>query len=765
MQLMSWMVSRLGSRFSLLFEPYRQRVMHSALGRFLDRPLDLMVGLIEPDGTRRVLPLTTEGVCLANPEQFERINSITFRGYSEQYNLRFEFNVHSVFYPQDERLCLMPAFYLEMRVNPLPQVRWHQPVGPTPERVKLFIRLRRPETHMSAAGDTEAGQAAHIDLAYADSLTPRHHPAEAVSASEHRGHGSPGAGGEASPVHTVQVRERIVSLNAGCTALDSGDGLECELPVTPSDSGIKWRLVWAAHVDEPIMQVMRGSALRQGRFRYTEHWNSLDEVIAEAIETRDDRLAHSRRFEKVMEQAPLDVAERHLLNQSFQNWLGNTFWLQLHGPDAPVGEWFSVWEGASFYHSTLDVEYNVSLVYLTLWPQLLAMQFPQWAERTHEHEASGGCFLSHDLGAGARAAEQAYPHAMELEENADFLLLLQAYTHWTGDRGPAEAQADLIERLVRYLIWTDRDGSGFPSEGVANMIDDAGPAVQFSRKQTYLAVKRAMALNAAATLLALVGRPAPARDCEALAEQDIQKIDRSAWLGDHYAVCLDPSAAGVVDAWTGKPLPLEQIPGWDAYSIYSVANGLLLPTLIGQPLLFDKSRVRQDITAALRENLSRYGCGHSSIEPENVWVSQNLWRDYVARYLGMHGGLSAQHYWDMQVMSNTHQQSLGYVDTYITNNLCFHPRGVTAFGALLAGPRLIIDRLSAGGAYITVEPDRTHPQRWPLLPLANWRAGKIPVCVVDDEGRVTIESRSDPVVVHGETPDESAEPRSAGLIG
>src|SRR5690554_2899334 len=108
MQLMSWMIARLGSRFGLLFEPYQRRVMHSALGRFLDRPLDLMVGLEEPDGTRRVLPFTTDGQLLTDPEQFERINSITFRGYSEKYNLRFEFNVHSVFYPQDERLCLLP---------------------------------------------------------------------------------------------------------------------------------------------------------------------------------------------------------------------------------------------------------------------------------------------------------------------------------------------------------------------------------------------------------------------------------------------------------------------------------------------------------------------------------------------------------------------------------------------------------------------------------------------------------------------------------
>ena len=123
MQLMTWTVARLGSRFNLFFDPYHRRVMHSALGRFLDQPLDLMVGLVEPDGTQRVLPFTTRGKPLYNCEQFERLNSITFRGFSETCKLRFEFNIHSVFYPQDEKLCILPAFYLEMRISPAPRIR------------------------------------------------------------------------------------------------------------------------------------------------------------------------------------------------------------------------------------------------------------------------------------------------------------------------------------------------------------------------------------------------------------------------------------------------------------------------------------------------------------------------------------------------------------------------------------------------------------------------------------------------------------------
>ncbi|MCC7390498.1 MAG: hypothetical protein IT431_17230, partial [Phycisphaerales bacterium] len=88
MQLMTWTLSRLGSRFNLLFEPYKRRVMHSALGRFLDVPLDLQVGLIEPDGTERVLPFSAKGELFYNCEPFERRNSISFRGFSEKSKLR-----------------------------------------------------------------------------------------------------------------------------------------------------------------------------------------------------------------------------------------------------------------------------------------------------------------------------------------------------------------------------------------------------------------------------------------------------------------------------------------------------------------------------------------------------------------------------------------------------------------------------------------------------------------------------------------------------
>ncbi len=739
MQLMSWMFARLGSRFTLLFDPHLRRARHSALGRFLDAPIDLMVGLVEPDGEQRVLPFTKHGKVLYNPEQFERLNSITYRGYSERYRLRFEFNVHSVFYPQHEAMCTMPAFYLEMRLNPAPRVRWTQPAGPTPPLVRLFIRINRPDTDIAAACEGGAGQ---IDMSYRVPLEPRLDDDDGPIDGQ---------------VPHAAVQERIVSLNTGCSPDESGRGLSLELPVTEVGSGVKWRLVWGAHCAEPILNFSDADCqTNTGRLRYAGRLANLDSVMDEAIGQRDVYLAHSRRFEKLFDEASLSTAQRHLINQSFQTFLANTFWCDLatgdSEPESSVS-WFSVWEGSCQFHSTMDVEYNVSLFYLSLWPQLLALQLDQWPKFENRHEPSGGSFLSHDLGRGLSVSGQCYPHDMPVEVNANYLLLLQVHAHWMGDLSIAERHSDLIERLSSYLLWTDTDDSGFPSEGTANFIDDGSPAIQFSRKQTYLAIKRLAALQAAAGLLRRVGREQAARHIESVYERDASRIDARAWLTDHYAVCVDRSAVGIVDVWNGERLPFEDMQGWDAYSIHT-ANALLLPAMIGQPLLLDHQRLAADYLNATRETLGRYGCGHSSLEPDSVWISQNMWREQIARYLGVSSPGLDQLYWDMQVMSNTDDQSLAYVDTYITNNLSFYPRGITSIGYLLAGPRLVIDRLAPGGSRITVEPDIQYPQRWPLLPLADWPAGKIPTCVVRHNGTVTIEGESDPVIIRGQMAEE-----------
>ena len=746
MQLMSWVLARLGSRFTLRFEPHQRQIHHSAIGCFVDRPVDLTVGLIEPDGRARVLPFTKEGEVFYNAEQFERLNSITYRGYSERYRLRFEFNVHSVFYPQAEALCTMPVFYMEMRLHPAPQVRQTRAVGPTPSLVRLVIRINRPDTHIAA---TSVGGAGRIDLSYAVPLSPTVEHVAADQATEPS---------EAEPVRSVQVRERIASLNTGCTADEDGQGLSLELPVTKAASGVKWRLIWGAHCADPILELDRigDEPPARGRFRYVRRLPDLDAVMDEAIRHRDVHLAHSRRFEKLFDEASLTTAQRHLINLSFQTYVANSFWCDLEaletGSTQPQGEWFSVWAGNCLHQSAVGVEYNATPLYLAVWPHLLALQLDQWARFVKPHEPSGGSTLNRDTGRGFCVTGREGTDDMAVEHNADFLLMLQAYAHWVGDLASARRHSDLIEGLAGCLTWSDVDQSGFPSQCTTNGVDNPGPSAPFARKTIYMAVKRIAGLQAAADLLHQVGRHDRARDIEPIVERDATQIETRAWLSDRYALCVDRSEAGAVDAWTDQRSTFENVTGWDAYSIYT-ANGLLLPAMLGQPLLLDHQRLTTDHFSATRETRGRYGCGHSSLEPESVWISQNIWREQMARYLGGGGPGLDQLYWDMQVMSNTEDRSLAFTDTYINHTLTFYPRGVTSIGFLLCGPRLVIDRLAPGGQRLSVDPDRHYPQRWPLLPLADWNAAKVPVCVVQSDGKVFIEGEGDPVIVRGQTED------------
>jgi xylan 1,4-beta-xylosidase len=722
MQSMTWPLGRLGSRLGLLFEPGERRVMHSGLGRFLDQPLDFAVGLIEPDGTERVLPFTAHGRPFYATEQFERINSITFRGFSETAGLRFELNFHAPFYPQDEELCVCPAFYFELRVAPAPRVRLRQ-FNDGPATVRMFVRLSRPDTQVSA-------QPGHIDLSYDVPLHPTYPPACGDDGLPGRPPGRLD--------RTVRVHERIHSLNEGASPITDErgrTGLMLELPVTREGSGIKWRLVWASHVRDPVLNVHGTPA----PLRYNRWWSDLDAVLRWAIEHRDANLARSRRFEKLLEQAPLTRAQWHLLVLAFQSYLTNTWWCQTAEDD-----FFSVWEGNMMYHNTLDVGYNMSLLYLTLWPSLLRKCLDQWSRQTSEHPSSGGLIMNHDMGGGVIVDGPYYGHPMPVEENSNFLLMLQAYAHWTGDVPAFSERTELLRRVGEYLLWCDTEKSGFPSEGTANTLDDGSPAVQFSRSQTYLAIKRACALGAASDLLSRCGDMTSSDRFSRAAAQAIMKIEAEAWLDDHYAVCVDRYGgdAGVGDS--GEVILVDRLEGWDDYSIYTT-NALLLPSLIAQPLPFDLRRLHSDLINSYRETLRSYGCGHTSSDQTNIWISQNLWRDFTGRYLNIELVELDTRYWDLQVCSNTGANSFGYIDTHIGNELAFNPRGGTAFGIFLAGPRLVVDRLDA--EYYAVNPDRHRPQRWPLLPLADWEAGKIPICVVHEDGRVTIEGEIEPVKV------------------
>jgi hypothetical protein len=682
MQSIACNLGRLGSRLNLIFEPAHQRIRYSPLGLFLDRPTELLLGVAGPDGQHHVFPFTGKGTPLQYVETHLTPTTVTWIGYCVPLFVQVEVTFTAPFWPQDERPSLWPGYLVQFRVRPMQRIRWHKPT-PSPATVRCLFAV-------TPSGKTAVG------------LVPTKE--DTILADWPVG------------VETDRVAEADDWF--GGDGWREDDGLLCaDVPV----GGESPVLLWVAHTDSVVLEVAKEPA----KFRYLKYWPTLADAVRYGQRNAGKLIKKSRQFDDLIAGSALSGPAQTLFAQSFQAYLMNTWWC-----DTVTGkEWFSVWEGTCLFHSTVDVEYNVALFYLVFWPRLLGLSLHEWTGHLKANTRGPGRYLDHDMGGGILANGSQYGHIMGVEEAANFLLLLLAHVRFNGDAGilqePGIRQSAID--LVEYLLWTDQRGRGFPSEDVWNTIDDSAPAIQFGRQQTYLAVKRLAALRAAQTL------GFGDKRCAAAVKLTKQTLAKDAWLGDHYAVCLDRRAQDVIDPNTGKPPGTGKLKGWDDYHIYS-ANGLLLLLLTGT--LTDDDllpRMRQDIATALPAALGPYGCSHNSVDPMNVWISQNIWRDCVAHYLGQPIPDLSDRYWSLQVWSNTRDQAKCFVDTYVGNNLSRYPRGITCAGYLLSLAGLVVDRTRGTVQLNPVIRDG----RLPLLSLADWKKGAVPWLVVRN-GRTTV---------------------------
>ncbi|MDI6832207.1 MAG: hypothetical protein QME88_12880, partial [Actinomycetota bacterium] len=208
--------------------------------------------------------------------------------------------------------------------------------------------------------------------------------------------------------------------------------------------------------------------------------------------------------------------------------------------------------------------------------------------------------------------------------------------------------------------------------------------------------------------------------------------------GDHFAVCDDPA------------VPQAER---EAYSIYP-SNGLLYLLAAGlDPGLTQANleRFRTDLASAAARTLRRYGYVHTSLNNENQWVSQNLWRDALGYWLGVEGWPSGQEerlsrYWDLQryfatkknggfwdvcdyrdhlFLGTSEAAGLGFsdpreansrleksgmeagwrgaysLDSAFNQSLGYYPRGTAFFATINAMARLRLDRVSG---YLLYDP-------------------------------------------------------------
>ncbi len=182
--------------------------------------------------------------------------------------------------------------------------------------------------------------------------------------------------------------------------------------------------------------------------------------------------------------------------------------------------------------------------------------------------------------------------------------------------------------------------------------------------------------------------------------------------------------------------------GWDGFSIYTT-NGMVYPLRTGCELPgVSLRRMRTDVLAATNATLKRYGSPHTNRE-NNMWVSQNIWRDIAAAYLGIDMVDNVARYWELQKMINRDKRGC-FTDVYVYGSdsisLDYYPRGTAAFGLIPAVAGLQVDKVAG---LVSVAPLRT-PLRVPLLAYADWSTGKVPwlaISTIGGETKVRVDGK------------------------
>jgi len=700
MQLIADAAATLGGRFNLIFHPHDRCLYQNAFGRFRERPLELTVGVKGPEGKVWSLPFTAQADGFPYLEQFDTLTSIRYRGVHPGLGIEFIMDVRAPFYPRDPAISTSPVYFVDLRVRRLAEFR----------HVECDTPLRRGEIvfELSPAEGVECAQTERgFTYRFSSSAPARQ---------------------QAAPM-TVQVPSWVECEDAeplGQCGLRKAFDLEADRAGT-------MRLVWSCWVEEPVLQVFdEPTALK-----YTSVFGSRRKLVEWAGENRDRIRQRCRLLDDAFQRWSLGTASADMAALALHSYLVNTWWTKRKDGS----DWFSVWEGSCYYHSTIDVEYNGALLYLALWPELLEMLLEEWpefeigGEQILGSDGKGTGFLCHDMGADHVVGRQVYPHHMAVEENANYLLLLAAWASFTGKLKRVKKKLPFCRRLAEFIVNSDTTGNGVPDTGVANTIDDAGAALQYGREQIYLAIKAQAALWALADLEQKCDtKDAQTQRWRAFASKGVKTVDEDGWLDDHYAVSLSRTTEGLTDPWSGEPLPEGDLRGWDDYSIYT-ANGLLYLFLGGMKTpRWKLNRFADDIENAARATMVAYGCRHTSTSRAIVWFSQNMWRDYVAAYLGVDMLNNVERYWGYQATIGGGWGAGLYCDTTEQNHLAFYPRGVTVFGMAMSAAGLGLNRLEG---QLTLRPLRS-TLRVPLLPVADWENMRIPLLSVTNRQGVAV---------------------------
>lgn len=660
MQIFEDILGKFGSRISINFQPRKNYVNFSALGRFYDKPVDLLIG-IKVGEVIKALPFTKKASSFEAIEQDITPNTITFRCRS--FKILSEMNVRFIapFYPKDEKISTAPFFYIDISVNKNIYSHYVQSSDSLVGEILFQLQDEKLNFEDSSIFWNDICQLVkkhYIPYPYERYIKFGYEYNEVGRIKKKI------EGYDFSLDSRIKADYLIKCLNKK-VKLDK-NGFRIPFSVKPKEV-FTIRLILAGFINEPVMEVKK----EKYKFKYNLYFNSVRDVVKFAEDNKKEIIKKSNSFDSLFEIKELGKTKKDLMSYAIHSYIQNCWWVYKDKKD-----WFSVWEGNCLMHSTLDVEYNSSFFLLKFWPDLLEKILYE-----HINYKKKG-FMSHDIGAFLQANTPYYHHEMEIEENCNFILLNYALWKFTGRFRHIEKNYNVIKELIDFMIASDTNKNGIPDKGTANTIDDGSAAIQYSKEQIYLAIKTFASYIAVSKFAEELKDRKTEKLCLKYIKLIAKSIDKT-WLKDHFPVCIDKSTKGIKNSWTGKPLKGKFIEGWDAYTLY-VSNGFLFLLMFEEKIPLDLKKIKIDLLNSLNKSLIEYGCTHSSNDKSNLWISQNIWRDLVAVYLGIDILNMTERYWQFELYENTTGRGGCFIDTYGNNWLSYYPRGVVSIGYLYA---------------------------------------------------------------------------------
>lgn len=694
MNLMSYNLSTFGSRFSLIFDSTNKRLKHGVLGMFLENTSELICGVKSSEGDS-YLPFCDKDNNFQMLYMETSQNSVTYKGISKDCGYDMFVTFTSPFAPKDEKLMIAPFFYVDIKIKK--NTRPHNLV-----RVKknidkgTFVFGLKSENLSFLKNNDELTLEYNIN---AQSRFVLGDFARTLKIEMEK---------DGKPIEQINCKEYIYSKDV---KINNDNLIEVDFDLSKGDEQ-NISLVWATYHEDDFIKACG----QDSKFLYKDYFNNYKDVLKFAIENRETIMKKSEFYDSMFETSSLSQSYKDFIAQTYQSYKLNTLFVKM----ADGEKSFTVWEGNCMYNSTVDVEYNNGLFYYTMCPEVLEGMFTQWANTVGD---TG--YISHDLGWGfTYRGDTNYSHPMKVEENCNFILMLYTYANVFNRKDLLEKHFDVLKKLADFMIDADTTGNGIPNEGTSNTIDDAIPAVQHAKEQTYLALKTASSLQVFAKISEIMNDLDYAKKSEERSFKILETVDRELWKGDHYGVCLDTSQDGYKTFLTNEDLSGE-MQGRDEHSIFA-ENGMLYPFMADFKFKnFPIDKMKQNIYNSNNKCQTVYGCNHSE-NSDSAWISQNLWRDFSAAYLDCDLLENVDKYWEFQKIMNTNGRLNLFIDTFGENALWYYPRGLTSIGVIYASLRLKIDGFSKT---IEINPIRK-TMKIPLTMFADWDNLVVPVVTV-----------------------------------